>query len=267
MNRLWTKLAAAAALLLPAASQAQPLEYVRVCDLFGAGFFYIPGTDSCYNPTNGDTRQVTEGGTWRTILPYPEGKWVQTAGEECLLGRLVNLGTFAAKDFTLNPYHRMQSKPVAVNMQRNEFVSKLIFSGGFQDPRLPVRRGYNNNDGLCVRSVDNQVQNTGGGAVNPPYGNGGLPIGCVANSRILNMPAAYSISATAAYPNIDAHYLDGAQSQVAGPYTYGSKLVVTTDYGNSSFQQLAYYDARAGANRPLSGSVSVSVCIQRSLGR
>jgi hypothetical protein len=26
---------------------AQPVEYVRVCDAFGTGFFYIPGTDTC----------------------------------------------------------------------------------------------------------------------------------------------------------------------------------------------------------------------------
>ena len=27
--------------------KAAPVEYVRVCDAFGAGFVYIPGTDSC----------------------------------------------------------------------------------------------------------------------------------------------------------------------------------------------------------------------------
>ncbi len=31
---------------LPAYKSA-PIEYVRVCDAFGAGFFYIPGTDTC----------------------------------------------------------------------------------------------------------------------------------------------------------------------------------------------------------------------------
>ena len=28
-------------------SHAQAVEYVKVCSLFGAGFFYIPGTDTC----------------------------------------------------------------------------------------------------------------------------------------------------------------------------------------------------------------------------
>ncbi len=29
------------------AHQAAPIEYVRICDAYGAGFFYIPGTDTC----------------------------------------------------------------------------------------------------------------------------------------------------------------------------------------------------------------------------
>ena len=27
--------------------KAAPVEYVRVCDAYGAGFFFIPGTDTC----------------------------------------------------------------------------------------------------------------------------------------------------------------------------------------------------------------------------
>ena len=52
-KHLW--LAAAALLTSSAASQAAdlpfrkaaPVEYVRICDAFGAGFFYIPGSDTC----------------------------------------------------------------------------------------------------------------------------------------------------------------------------------------------------------------------------
>lgn len=28
---------------------AAPVEYVKICSLYGAGFFYIPGTDTCVN--------------------------------------------------------------------------------------------------------------------------------------------------------------------------------------------------------------------------
>ena len=27
--------------------KAAPVAYVRICDAYGAGFFYIPGTDTC----------------------------------------------------------------------------------------------------------------------------------------------------------------------------------------------------------------------------
>ena len=27
--------------------KAKPVEYVKVCSLYGEGFFYIPGTDTC----------------------------------------------------------------------------------------------------------------------------------------------------------------------------------------------------------------------------
>jgi hypothetical protein len=30
-------------------SRAAPIEYVKVCSIYGAGFFYIPGTDTCVN--------------------------------------------------------------------------------------------------------------------------------------------------------------------------------------------------------------------------
>ena len=44
----------AAVSLAPVAASSEPLpiaepaeQYVRICDAFGAGFFYIPGTDTC----------------------------------------------------------------------------------------------------------------------------------------------------------------------------------------------------------------------------
>ena len=29
------------------ARKAAPINYVRICDAYGAGFFYIPGTETC----------------------------------------------------------------------------------------------------------------------------------------------------------------------------------------------------------------------------
>src|SRR5689334_4037926 len=50
LQRRWRALLAAAALLLVTSAPSQAVvEYVRVCSLYGAGLFYIPGTDTCVN--------------------------------------------------------------------------------------------------------------------------------------------------------------------------------------------------------------------------
>ena len=187
----------------------QPVEYVKICSMYGAAFHYIPGTDTCLNDITGDARQQTVGGTWRSLLPYPEGKWVTNPQQECAPGNLVKVGTFKSTDFTLNAWERKQTPPFSLHLKPGEFVSKVMMRGGFYDPRVPDRHGVNGSQGLCLRSIDpNLKENVGSGLINPPYGNGMLPIGCVANSRIVNMPAAYSITATAAYPIMYSRFFE-----------------------------------------------------------
>lgn len=159
---------------------AVPVEYVRDCSLYGAGVHYMPGTDVCVHEGTGDARQQTEAGTWRSVLPYPDGKWAATPQLEC----------------------------------------------GF-----------------------------------------GWSLGCVANSRIVNMPAASAVNATAAYPSIDSWFLNSEQTIVSGPYTYGSKLVVTTDFETPSQVALTYFDVGTELNKPTAGRLAVSVCVEQGLSR
>ena len=63
-------LIALAGLLAPTQAQAQPVEYVRVCDQYGPGFFYVPGTEQCYRPNDGQIRYETENGTVITETPF-----------------------------------------------------------------------------------------------------------------------------------------------------------------------------------------------------
>jgi hypothetical protein len=157
--------------------QAQAVEYVKVCSLYGADFHYVPGTDICLNDFTGDAREETEGGVWRSIMPYPAGKWVTNPTEECGSGRLIKVGTFRSTDFTLNSWEKVQTQPVTVKVNANELITKVIMSGGFYDPRVPNRHGANDIDGLCLRSIDpNLLENIGGNPINPPFGNGNLPI-------------------------------------------------------------------------------------------
>jgi hypothetical protein len=51
-------------------------------------------------------------------------------------------------------------------------------------------------------------------------------------------------------------------TQITGPYTYGSQLVVTTDIGPSGPGLLMYTDANQ-ISRPLGGTVTASVCIEQ----
>lgn len=48
-RRLRALLAAAALTLLTSAPSHAAVEYMKICSLYGAGFFYIPGTDTCVN--------------------------------------------------------------------------------------------------------------------------------------------------------------------------------------------------------------------------
>ena len=64
--------------------KAKPVEYVRICNLYGAGFYYIPGSDIClkvggyvqadygWNVTGGRTQHYSgpAGAQDRTVLPY-----------------------------------------------------------------------------------------------------------------------------------------------------------------------------------------------------
>ena len=49
--------------------KAVPIEYVRVCGAYGAGFFYIPGTDTCLRVSG---RARFEGG-YRTVYTRQAG--------------------------------------------------------------------------------------------------------------------------------------------------------------------------------------------------
>ena len=272
------------------------VEYVRLCPapVGGPGFFYIPGTDRCFNPSTGEVRQSVAISDTKTVIrrslyPYPEGKWVTDPRQACGDANLVKVGDFKRTDFKVDSLLMLQSTPFTLQLKSGQFITNVIMSGGFGDPRLPNRAGSNigTGGGLCLRSIDPAVleNQPSGPPLNPPYGNGGLPIGCIANTRIAGMPAAYAISATAAYPSIDAYFVNGDNKlPVAGPYPYGKQLVVTTDIGTGGPAigptLLTYCDMSAGTCggggydsttqtftpldagvKPLAGTLSVWVCV------
>jgi hypothetical protein len=163
----------------------------------------------------------------------------------CGHGRLISIGDFQASSLVPNIYHKMQTPPVATPLQPGEIITKVIMKGGFYDPRVTgVRTGFGfGTSGMCLRSVDpGVIEAHQSGAINPPYGDGGLPIGCISMSRIVGMPAAYSVSATASYPNVDAYFLNDDQRPPIQQYQYGTQLTVTTDLRASDRANFTYCD-------------------------
>ena len=59
-------------------AEPEPMEYVRVCDVYGSGFYYMPGTETCLK-VSGYVRVDIRGGdlfesisdVWRRNLRQP----------------------------------------------------------------------------------------------------------------------------------------------------------------------------------------------------
>ncbi len=86
-------------------AEPEPAEYVRVCDVYGAGYFYIPGTETClrvggyirFDVSGGDGGRVLDGrstvdvrdgtvqDTWKTNTRFAFRTWT---GQETELGTL-----------------------------------------------------------------------------------------------------------------------------------------------------------------------------------
>lgn len=264
MNKIAIPIVSMMGLLALASPGYSQVQYVKICSLYGAGFSYIPGTNICLNQETGDARQQTTAGSWRSILPYKDGDWAPVPQQECApAASLVKIGTFKSTDFKPNAYDRLETAGVALSIKPPQYITKIIMSGGFYDPRLSSARSGNGlgNLALCVRSIDPNVSEPGS---QTPYGNGGAPIGCVVNSRIVGMPAAYAVAATGAYPQIDQYFPDNGATTVAGPYVFGSQLVVTTDILTPGTDALSYTVGSATGTpvvQPMAGTVTVSACV------
>jgi hypothetical protein len=59
--------------------KAKAVESVRICSLYGGGFFYVPGTDAC----------IKIGGYLRTDTTFNEARMAHRAGTSVLVGTIV----------------------------------------------------------------------------------------------------------------------------------------------------------------------------------
>lgn len=252
-------LLAIASLGVPAAAQDDPVEYVKVCSLYGSSFHYIPGTDICVNDQTGQTREQTEGGTWYSVLPTNnQGHWVTSPQLDCA-GRLVQVGTYHPSDFKLNMHYRFQASPFNFKLQPGEFISKVMMSGGFYDPTQPNAHDPQlSANQFCLRVVDpNFYQIDNGGSSIYPYFCTVSPLGCVSNPQILGTPATYSFPV---YGTPVVHYNTNLNGVVMGaPMTCGSQLLVTTGMGTYN---PTVVDPTVSPTVSTAGTLTVWACVQ-----
>ena len=243
-------------------ASAAPVEYVRICSLFGAGYHYIPGTDVCVNDATGQTRQETVGGTWTALLPTSTpGEFVGNLRQECAQGRLVRVGTVKPSDFKINAFETYQVAPVPFRLQRGEFISKVMMSGGFYDPLQPLAHvpQLSMNQQLCLRVADPTLTSVdmGGPPTTSPFCSN-VPLGCVSNTQLLGTPATY------AFPVLGSpvvRYNTDINGRVVGAaQTCGSQLVLTTGMGRYN-PTVTTDPSQPGVPIPAGGTISTWICV------
>ena len=153
--------------------EAEPMEYVKVCDMYGAGFFYIPGTETCIN-INGYVRSTyihgeenykysfksfsTEGGE-RASTTFGGGyKYTENTSSWTVRGRL-NFDVRNETEYgTLRSELRLQGGDADASGDQNVAIDRALihlagFRLGYSDTYWTTNHGYGAgspaiNDGL-----------------------------------------------------------------------------------------------------------------------
>ncbi|MBB5274157.1 hypothetical protein HNR26_000195 [Rhizobium rosettiformans] len=104
------------------AAEPEPMEYVRVCDAFGTGYFYIPGTETC----------LKIGGEVRATLGFDESD--DEDFDTAVRARLVFEAKNDSEIGTIGSYVRIQadSQGASSDNQSVDLEQAYITVGGFK---------------------------------------------------------------------------------------------------------------------------------------
>ncbi|RFB80838.1 porin [Methylovirgula sp. 4M-Z18] len=129
--------------------KAAPAEYVKICSAYGAGYFYIPGTDTCLK-IGGYLRAVFEGvsvGNQGTLTPYKAGIASKSAATAATVvsGRSLNATgfntrvqlTFDAR--TATAYGTLRSY-MALRLHQNDGANILYWTA--PNPGVQLKYGF-----------------------------------------------------------------------------------------------------------------------------
>jgi len=129
-------IAIAAAIILRApTANAQSVQFVKICSLYGEGFFYLPGTDICVDFSENDAREPTAAGEWRWRIPNNPRTWVPTPQQGCQGGQLVTFGNITSSGLTLNADSRFETiTRYPLNLKQGQYIASVLYKGGFVIP-------------------------------------------------------------------------------------------------------------------------------------
>lgn len=102
-------------------AEPEPAEYVKICDVYGAGYFYIPGTDTCTNANQIVTNQFdlaraqTKASTGTAMAASLVAPWLPTGTNYAVSSHWANYDGQNAAGFS--------------GLMR--ISGNLVFSGGF----------------------------------------------------------------------------------------------------------------------------------------
>ena len=123
---------AAAVMLRPSTANAVPVQYLKICSLYAAAFFYLPGTDFCVDLATDDAKVPTAGGTWRWRLPNNPRTWVETPKDACRGGQLVKFGDITGSGLTQNSHSRWETTThYPLRLKRQQYIASVLYKGGF----------------------------------------------------------------------------------------------------------------------------------------
>jgi hypothetical protein len=125
--------------------EPEPVEYVRVCDMYGAGFFYIPGTEKClrisglffnqYNVALDDHNSATDTSTdhnWRMFARlHFDARWEGEYGTVRVYARL--LGYSGDTDRQDDPYSTATDNLSLATAFSQAYISYAGFRIGYTD--------------------------------------------------------------------------------------------------------------------------------------
>jgi len=184
-------------ILKPANAMATPVEYVKVCEIYGAGYFYLPGTDICVDFATNDAREQTPDGTWEWIMPNNSRSWTPFPQTACLGGNLVKFADISSSNLTLNAHARYETTThYPLKLKPGQYISSVLYKGGFTGVDFAGEGNF------CMFYYYND----------PTYGAAYSPFGCIDTAPEASVPAALTFSPLTPIPPVTSNqvYVLGA---------------------------------------------------------